>query len=230
MRATRAYLHQTHLSPDLPEGLYSFVEVNDNGAGIAPDVLPRIFEPFYSTKFTGRGLGLSAVLGSVRGHNGTIKVDSESGKGASFLVLFPAAEQSALVPAEQPVTAPAVHRILVVDDEETVRSVLARMLQSFGYEAVTAVNGQQAVQFFHAERTDIHAVLLDLTMPELDGAETFREIHRLRPDLPVILMSGYSERDAVSRFAAQGLAGFLQKPFQPDTLRSLLASVVAAAD
>jgi PAS domain S-box-containing protein len=226
MRATREYLHQTHLAPDLPEGVYVFVEVSDNGSGMPPDVLQRIFEPFFTTKFTGRGLGLSAVLGIVRGHNGAIKVESEPGKGASILVLFPAAEQSALLPPEAPPAVPPSRRILVVDDEDTVRSVLARMLRSFGYEAVTATNGQEAVDFFHAGRDDFRAVLLDLTMPELDGAETFREIHRLRPTLPVILMSGYTEHDAVSRFGAQGLAGFLQKPFQPDILRSRLAAVV----
>ena len=228
MRATREYLHQTHLAPDLPEGSYVFVEVSDNGAGMPPDVLQRIFEPFFTTKFTGRGLGLSAVLGIVRGHNGAIKAESDLGKGSSFLVLFPAAEQSASIPHEPPPTTPAARRILIVDDEDTVRSVLARMLRSFGYETVTATNGQEAVDLFHAGRDDFRAVLLDLTMPELDGAETFREIHRLRPTLPVVLMSGYSEHDAVSRFGAQGLAGFLQKPFQPEVLRARLAAVVPA--
>ena len=228
MRATQAYLNQTHLAPDLPEGLYVFVEVSDNGSGMPADVLSRIFEPFFTTRFTGRGLGLSAVLGIVRGHNGAIKAESEQGKGSSFLVLFPAAEQTASLPVEPPPPGPAVRRILVVDDEETVRSVLMRMLRSFGYEAVTAANGQEAVDLFLAGRDDFRAVLLDLTMPELDGAETFREIHRLRPALPVILMSGYSEHDAVSRFGAQGLAGFLQKPFQPDVLRARLAAAVPA--
>ncbi|MBK8479276.1 MAG: PAS domain S-box protein [Opitutaceae bacterium] len=226
MRATREYLHQTHLAPDLPEGVYVFVEVSDNGSGMPPDVLQRIFEPFYTTKFTGRGLGLSAVLGIIRGHNGAIKTESEPGKGSSFLVLFPAAEQTASLPIEARPPAPAARRILIVDDEDTVRSVLVRMLRSFGYETVTAVNGQEAVDLFHSGHDDFRAVLLDLTMPELDGAETFREIHRLRPTLPVVLMSGYSEHDAVSRFGAQGLAGFLQKPFQPDVLRARLTSVV----
>ncbi|HLP06887.1 MAG TPA: response regulator [Opitutaceae bacterium] len=226
MRATREYLHQTHLAPDLPEGTYVFVEVSDNGGGMSADVLQRIFEPFYTTKFTGRGLGLSAVLGIVRGHNGAIKVESEPGKGASFLVLFPAAEQAAMLPTEPVPAAPPVRRILVVDDEDTVRSVLARMLRSFGYEAVVAANGQEAVQLFHSGRDDFRAVLLDLTMPELDGAETFREIHRMRPELPVVLMSGYSEQDAVAKFGAAGLAGFLQKPFQPETLRNRLNAVV----
>ncbi len=226
MRATREYLHQTHLAPDLPEGLYIFVEVSDNGGGMSAEILQRIFEPFFTTRFTGRGLGLSAVLGIVRGHNGAIKVESEPGKGASFLVLFPAAEQSATLPPEQPPAAPPNKRILVVDDEETVRSVMARMLRSFGYEAVVACNGQEAVQLFHSGRDDFRAVLLDLTMPELDGAETFREIHRLRPELPVVLMSGYSEQDAVAKFGAAGLAGFLQKPFQPDALRARLTAVL----
>ena len=117
-------------------------------------------------------------------------------------------------------------RVLVVDDEDTVRSVLVRMLRSFGYESATACNGQEAVELFHEGHDDFRAVLLDLTMPELDGAETFREIHRLRPELPVVLMSGYSEQDAVAKFGAAGLAGFLQKPFQPDTLRARLKAIV----
>ena len=226
MRATKEYLRQTQLAPDLPEGNYIFVEVSDNGTGMDLETLQRIFEPFFTTKFTGRGLGLSAVIGIVRGHNGAIKVESEPGKGASFLVLFPAAEQSAMVPPEEKPSAPPARRILVVDDEDTVRSVLARMLRSFGYEAETAANGQEAVQLFHNGRDNFSTVLLDLTMPELDGAETFREINRIRPELPVILMSGYSEQDAVAKFGAQGLAGFLQKPFQPDALRALVAKVV----
>jgi len=226
MRATRDYLRQTHLAPDLPEGTYVFVEVSDNGSGMAPDVVARIFEPFYTTKFTGRGLGLSAVLGIVRGHRAAIKVESEPGKGSSFLVLFPAAEQTAELPAELVAAKPPSKQILVVDDEATVRSVLARMLRSFGYEAVVAANGHEAVQLVQDHKDQFRAVLLDLTMPELDGAETFREIHRLNPELPVVLMSGYSEQDAVTRFGTDGLAGFLQKPFQPDTLRSRITAIV----
>lgn len=230
MRATREYLQQTHLSPELPEGQYVFVEVNDNGTGMSAETLARIFEPFFTTKFTGRGLGLSAVLGIVRGHKGAIKVESEPGKGSSFLVLLPAADQTASVPAE-PVAEPAAppcKRVLVVDDEEVVRNVLVRMLKAFGYESTTACDGQQAVQLFHEGMPDFCAVLLDLTMPELDGAETFREIHRLQPELPVVLMSGYSEQEAVEKFGAEGLAGFLQKPFQPDALKARLAATEKA--
>ena len=131
-----------------------------------------------------------------------------------------------MLPSEPLPATPPSKRVLVVDDEDTVRSVMARMLRSFGYEAVVACNGQEAVEIFHDGRDDFRAVLLDLTMPELDGAETFREIHRLRPKLPVVLMSGYTEQDAVSKFGAAGLAGFLQKPFQPDTLRARLAAII----
>ncbi len=230
MRADRAYLAEAHLSPNLPEGEYVFLEVSDNGSGMSPETRERIFDPFFTTKFTGRGLGLAAVLGIVRGHSGAMKVYSEVGQGTTFKLLLPCAEGPADAAPEAP-AAPAVWRgsgtVLVVDDEDTVRNTTRRVLERIGFEVLQAGDGVEALEIFHREGSKIVGVLLDLTMPQLDGNATFTELHRIDPEVRVLLMSGFNEQDAVARFAGKGLAGFLQKPFKPDTLYSKLQSILA---
>jgi CheY-like chemotaxis protein len=168
----------------------------------------RIFEPFYTTKFTGRGLGLSAVLGIVRGHKGAIKVYSERGKGATIKVLFPACASPAQpletdAPREQEWRGSGT--IIVADDEETVRKVGGQMLTHLGFKAILAADGQQALSSFILHKDSIVCVIVDLTMPAMDGEETFREIHKIDPSVPIILSSGYNEQDAVQRFVGKGL-------------------------
>jgi PAS domain S-box-containing protein len=213
-------LRDAFLEPDLPGGNYVFVEVADNGSGMSTETLARIFDPFFTTKFTGRGLGLSAVLGIVRGHSGAIRVDSAPGRGTKFRVLLPenAGEVRSVESSRRPPEAAGSGRVLVVDDEEIVRTVTARVLTALGYTVITAADGREAVDTLRASREPVDAVLMDLTMPKLDGVAALEELRRLRSDLPVILMSGYNEQDAVARFAAAGLAGFLQKPFSAETL------------
>ncbi len=230
VRVDRDYLTSTILADEIAEGDYVFLEVADNGCGMSAETQGRIFEPFFTTKFAGRGLGLSAVLGIVRGHGGAMKVYSEAGKGTMFKLLFPVAEghaQPVLQDASDAASWRGDGSILIVDDEETVRAVCARMVESFGFKAILAVDGAEGVERFREHRADISAVLMDLTMPHVDGEEAFRQIRAMDPKAHVLLMSGFNEQDAINRFTGKGLAGFLQKPFKPDQLRAKLRQLLA---
>lgn len=232
MQADRDYLAATCLSPDLPAGRYAFLEVADTGCGMSPEIQKRVFEPFFTTKFTGRGLGLAAVLGIVRGHKGALKIESELGCGTTFRVLFPAVDASAETLSR---FAPdgSVWRpqgtVLVVDDEPGVRSVTELLLRKWGFEVLQAHDGQVGVEVFRENANDIAAVMLDLTMPNLNGEDACRHIRQLRPSTPVILMSGYTELDATRKFVGLGLAGFIQKPFKPDELQEKLRRALEPA-
>jgi len=223
--ADERYLSGSWLPEPVPPGTYTYLEVSDTGQGMSPAALARIFEPFYSTKGSGRGLGLAAVLGIVRGHNGALKVYSEPGRGTTIKVLLPCAEPAELLPGSPgevlPVPADG-STVLLADDEETVRSVGRRVLERAGYRVMTASDGKEAVEIFEARADDIDLVLLDMTMPRLSGAEAYARIRSIRPEVPTLLSSGYNEQDATSRFAGKGLAGFLQKPW---TAQSLVEAV-----
>ncbi|NBV25310.1 MAG: PAS domain S-box protein [Proteobacteria bacterium] len=228
VRADRGYLADTRLAGDLPEGDYVFLEVSDTGCGMTPEIQARIFEPFYTTKFTGRGLGLAAVLGIVRGHRGALMVDSVPGKGSTFRLLLPVARgQVVEVSTPNPLADGwrGHGRILVVDDEETVRAVVARVLESLGFTVTLAADGREAVKIFEAQPEAFTMVVIDLTMPHMDGTEAFARMRQVRSDLRVVLMSGYSEQDATVAFAGKGLAGFLQKPFELGHLRDKVRAV-----
>jgi PAS domain S-box-containing protein len=230
LRADAAYLQSTLLAHDPAPGDYVFIEVTDTGKGMSPDVQARIFEPFFTTKFTGRGLGLAAVLGIVRGHRGALKVSSDAGRGTTFHVLLPCAEGHA-DPTPAPAPGSAQWRgegtVLIIDDEEAVRVSTARMLEFSGYRTLLAEDGFDGVEKFRSSPDPIALVLLDLTMPHMDGSEAFREITALQPNARVLLMSGYNEHDAIARFTGEGLAGFIQKPFTLHTLREHLREALA---
>lgn len=224
--ASADLLRDTYLAPDLPAGDYVSIEIQDTGAGMSPETLGRIFDPFFTTKFTGRGLGLAAVLGIMRGHRGAIKVESEEGRGTTFKLLLPAASAS-LSHAEPGRTATPWRgsgTVLVVDDEPTVRTVTARALRAFGFDVIEAADGVEGVDLFTAHQERVVAAMIDMTMPRMNGIETLQRIRELDPRVALIMMSGYSEQDTMSRLADDSRAGFVQKPFELAALRETLRS------
>ena len=222
-------LTRAHLGAELPAGNYVVLEIADNGCGIAAEIIERIFDPFFTTKFTGRGLGLAAVLGIVRAHQGAIEVESQPGQGATFRLFFPACAAPAnAVPAAAP-AAPLSGRgrtLLVADDEQLLRETVRDLLQHLGFCVYAAADGAEAVELFREHHATIDAVVLDLSMPRLDGAAALEAMRAIDPGCRVILMSGFSEDEAVQQFAGCGAARFIQKPFSMDSLLALLTVVI----
>jgi nitrogen-specific signal transduction histidine kinase/CheY-like chemotaxis protein len=201
-----------------------FLEVRDTGCGMDADTKARMFDPFFSTKFTGRGLGLAAVAGIARGHKASIHVNSAPGRGTAVRVVSPPAEK----PAPQQVAAgtrPSPATVLVVDDEEMVRRIARAALEMRGHRVLVAGNGLDAISEVQAH-AEISLVLLDLTMPVMGGEEAIAGILEARPDVKVVISTGYDSRVAQARFSNQKVAGYLQKPYTSKQLTEKIAAIL----
>ena len=226
---SRSYLDRLILGPERDEGAYVFLEVADTGTGMSREVAARLFDPFFSTKKTGRGLGMAVVIGIIRGHGGALCVCTEKGKGTTVKVLLPAAAEG--VEAVEAGTAregawSGSGTVLLVDDEPSVRRVAARMLEKAGLEVIEAEDGRQAIERFRARAETIDVVLLDLTMPQMDGEQAFREIRRMKEDVPVIFSSGHGPRHFEATLADESRVCFLRKPYLNQALVDALQQLL----
>jgi PAS domain S-box-containing protein len=233
------YLKRSRLEEKPPAGAYVFLEVSDTGCGMDENTQERMFEPFFTTKFTGRGLGMAAVQGIVRTLRGAIMVDSQLGHGTTIRILLPVAqpcEFSApppplpIVPAETQEKTATTSTILVIDDEEMVCELVVDALRLMGFHALTANDGEEGVRLFQEHAAEIACVILDLTMPRQDGASTYHALRALRPDIPIILTSGYSLQEVLQRLEGQKSDGFLHKPYPLEELRRVVERVTGRAN
>ena len=224
-------VHSSWKSMDSPPapGDYVFLEVSDSGCGMSDDVMSRLFDPFFSTKFAGRGLGMAVLLGIVRSHGGMISVRSEPGSGSAIRVLFPVSEnpgRSETLPVPQVSGVRAAGTILVVDDEETVRSIVKSMLERAGYDVLLASDGAEALEIFSRVHHEISCVVLDLTMPRMSGEDCLKLLRKVNPDVRVLISSGYEQVYVTGRFSGKEMTGFIQKPYRYADLVTAVSAAI----
>ncbi|MBN2723381.1 MAG: response regulator [Deltaproteobacteria bacterium] len=220
------------ISTELPGGTYIYIEVTDTGCGIESSEIDRIFDPFYSTKFTGRGLGLSAVLGIVRGHNGGVIVSSEKNKGSTFTIIFPEC-LTERTPKHSDTARLSSQwfgsgTILFVDDEKPVRRAGEKLLKRLGFNVLLAADGLEAIDIFERRQTEISLVILDMAMPGMGGLETMEKLREIRSDIKIVLSSGFSDADSGS--GLEGVDAFLPKPYGFKRLAEILKKLTSGTD
>lgn len=234
----RSFLANSPLSEKLEPGCYLFFEVNDNGCGMSEETIERLFDPFFTTKFAGRGLGMSAVKGIIKAHHGALFVESEVGQGTTFRALFPISESAQSDVDQIPIQTrpeksaftenPLSGVVLVVDDDKSVLKVCVKMVELCGFTVITAHDGIDAVAKFRKHAEEIVVVLMDLTMPNMDGIAAMSEIYGIRPDVKVILASGFNAEELSERITSQSPSGFIRKPYSFDALEEKIRRVVQA--
>jgi PAS domain S-box-containing protein len=214
-----------------PSGEYVCLEVTDNGCGMDEATISRLFEPFYTTKFTGRGLGMSAVLGIIQSHGGFLQLFSEQGQGTTFKVYLPVlVDELTTDKTESSSTASESWQgsgtILLVEDEDEVRFIAKELLKMFGFTVLEAVNGKEALEMYQKNAADIMLVFTDIGMPVMDGYELVEKLKKLKPELPIIISSGYGDAEVSARIGRDNIAGIISKPYNSDKLQEVLKSVV----
>ncbi len=215
----------------IPPGEYVCLDVTDNGCGMDDTTKWRIFEPFYTTKFTGRGLGMSAVLGIIKSHGGALQLSSQPGQGTTFKVYLPVIRKNSTGDTGLAVSAPSTPwigsgTILLVEDEDQIRDIAKEMLEMFGFTVLEAVNGKEALEIYQKNAAEITIVLTDMGMPVMDGYELFHKLKSLDSELRIIVSSGYGDVGVSSRIGSDNMAGIISKPYNPNQLREVLKSVV----
>ena len=238
MDCDESYLGRSRLEEKPEPGKFVFVEVTDNGCGMDAETLHKLFDPFFSTKFWGRGLGMAEVMGVVKGHHGAILVESEVGKGTTVRVLFPVATENRVpsvavmnaVETQVPETDSVRRRktILLIEDEELVRNMVVMRLEVLGYDTIAAVDGVEGVRIFRERLNEIDLALLDFAMPRMNGVQAFEELVRIKPDVKVILSSGYAEDIVLQSFPGKRPAGVLHKPYKMEELKGQLERLLGS--
>ena len=228
----RDFLMGAYLCDETTEGVYAYLEVSDNGCGMDSQTVSKIFDPFFTTKSSGHGLGLASVLGIARAHCGIVRVKSEISKGTKITVLFPCCgKQEARAETEAASSIEQLNSrglILVVDDEEWVRDVVSEYLKQYGFGVLTAESGETALSIFKETSARIDVAIVDMSMPDMDGLNLYDEMLRISPYVKVILSSGYAEQQIAKQCENRSLAGFIQKPYVPESLVEKLIEVLSS--
>ncbi len=230
---TREYLQENSFIEDIPDGYYARFSIEDNGGGMSASTRQKIFDPFFSTKPTGHGLGLSAVIGIVRSHRGSLAVQSTEGHGTRFTILLPLVDSLPLE-SEKPITTTTQMEvgglILFADDEEDIRKLAVAVLEESGYELLEATDGDEAVALFKKHQNDLDLVILDIMMPGKTGLEAYFEISELGTRIPIVFSSGFNENDALQKLPQKTRSGFLKKPYLAEDLRRFVDNLIGARD
>ena len=217
---------------DIAPGRYLELRVEDSGTGIPPEIVDRIFDPFFTTKELrkGTGLGLAAVFGTIKQHNGSVAVETELGRGTCFVVLLPLAQQQISQVQELDTSVPGEGVVLVVDDEQLLQMVASKMLGDLGYEVLTASDGLEAIEVYRRERGRIDVVLLDMMMPRMNGQDCFVALQRIDPEVCVVAASGFSCPDELQKMSSLGLTAQLSKPYQRADLSRAVSNAIGPSN